>query len=127
MNQSASYTAAAVYTPGGLIAANSGLLYHEQLILASGQNLLRGAVLGKVTATGKYILSASAAVDGSQTPAAILVDDIDASAGDKDVLGYTRGDFLASGLTLGAGHTVASVRAAFKDVGIFIFTELGGL
>ena len=126
MNRSASFSTTA-YSVGGLISANSDLLYHEQLTLASGQNLVRGAVLGKVTATGKYILSASASVDGSQTPAAILVDDINASAGDAAVLGYTRGDFLASGLTLGAGHTVASVLAAFKDIGIFINIDLGGV
>lgn len=126
MNRSASFGTTA-FTPGGLIAANSDLLYHEQLTLLSGQNLVRGAVLGKVTASGKYVLSASAASDGSQVPAAILVDDINASAGDAAVLGYTRGDFLSSGLTLGAGHTVASVRAAFKDIGIFITTDLGGV
>jgi hypothetical protein len=126
MNRSASFTST-VFSLGGLIAANSALLYHEPLTLASGQVLVRGAVLGKVTATGKYILSASAAVDGSEVPAAILVDDTNASAGDAAVLGYTRGDFLASGLTLGAGHTVASVRAAFKDIGIFISTDLGGV
>lgn len=128
MKQSASFGTTA-YTPGGLIAANSDLLYHEQLILASGQNLVRGAVLGKVTASGKYVLSAAGASDGSQNPAAILVDDTDtdASAADAAVLGYTRGDFLASGLTLGAGHTTASVRAAFKDIGIFISTDLGGV
>lgn len=126
MNRSASFTST-VFTPGGLIAANSDLLYHEQLTLLSGQNLPRGAVLGKISASSKYILSASAATDGSQVPAAILVDDINASAGDAAVLGYTRGDFLASGLTLGAGHTVASVRAMFKDIGIFISTDLGGV
>jgi hypothetical protein len=126
MNRSASFTST-VFSPGGLIAANSNLLYHEQLTLLSGQVLVRGAVLGKVAASGKYVLSVSAATDGSQVPAAILVDDINASGGDAAVLGYTRGDFLASGLTLGAGHTVASVSVAFKDIGIFISTDLGGV
>lgn len=126
MNWSASF-GTTVFTPGGLIAANSDLLFHEPLTLAMGQNLVRGAVLGKVTATGKYVLSASAASDGSQAPAAILVDDTNATAGDAAVLGYTRGDFIGSGLTLGAGHTVASVRAAFKDIGIFINSDLGGV
>ena len=127
MNQSASFNTDAVYTPGGLISINSDLLYHEPAILISGQNLVRGAVLGKITASGKYTLSASAAVDGSQAPAAILVDDTNASAGDKGVLVYTRGDFLASGLTLGAGHTVSSVLAAFKDIGIFINIDQTGV
>lgn len=119
MNQSASY-ASTSYLYSGLIAANSELLFHEPATLLSGQNLVRGAVLGKVTASGKYVLSLAASSDGSQTPSAILVDDTNASAGDKPVLIYTRGDFLSSGLTLGAGHTVATALAALKDVGIFI-------
>jgi len=77
--------------------------------------------------SGKYTLSATAATDGSQTPAGILVDDTDASAGDKPVLIYTRGDFVASGLTLGTGHTTATVLAAFKDIGVFINSDLGGV
>lgn len=115
-----------VTTAGGLIAANSDLLYHEKLTLIAGQNLKRGAVLGIITASGKATLSLSASSDGSQTPAAILVDDTNAVA-DAGVLGYTRGDFVASGLTIGAGHTVATVTAAFKDIGIFISKDLGGV
>lgn len=126
MPSNASYSTVA-YKATGLISANSELLYHEPITLLMAQVQPRGAVLGKITATGKYVLSLAAAVDGSQVPAAILVDDTNATAADAAVLGYTRGDFLASGLTLGAGHTVASVRAAFKDIGIFINMDLGGV
>jgi hypothetical protein len=41
----------------------------------TAQTLKVGAVLGKVTATGKYKLALSAAVDGSQTPVAVLIAD----------------------------------------------------
>lgn len=126
MPSNASFSTVA-YKATGLISANSELLYHEPITLLMAQVQPRGAVLGKITATGKYVLSLAAAVDGSQVPAAILVDDTNATAADAAVLGYTRGDFLASGLTLGAGHTVASVRAAFKDIGIFINMDLGGV
>jgi hypothetical protein len=114
------------FTPDQLVAGNAHLLFSEQITLVSGQNLTRGAVLGKITASGKYTLSASAAVDGSQTPVAILVDDCDASAGDKVTLVYTRGDFQDAGLTLGAGHTLTSIAAALKDAGIFIHLTQGG-
>lgn len=124
-NHSASFSTTSTGV-SSLIAANSNLLYHEPETLIAGQNLVRGAVLGKITASGKYTLSLAAAVDGSQVPAAILVDDTDASAADKGVLVYTRGDFIASGLTLGAGHTAASVHAATKDLGIFIHFDQTG-
>ncbi|MDP9176694.1 MAG: head decoration protein [Gemmatimonadota bacterium] len=66
----------------------------------------------------KYKLSASAAVDGSETPDVILVQDCDASAGDAEALVYTRGDFNSNALTLGAGHTVASIREGLRGKGI---------
>lgn len=110
-----------------LIATDSDLLYHEPVTLISGQNLVRGAVLGKITASGKYTLSLSGASDGSQVPAGILVDDANASAGDKTVLIYTRGNFIASGLTIGASHTAASVNAVLKDMGIFIYFDQTGV
>lgn len=40
-----------------------------------------GSVLGKITASGKYILYDEAAVDGSQTAAAVLYDNVVNDAG----------------------------------------------
>jgi hypothetical protein len=115
------------FSPDGLVAQNAQLLLSEPVTLLAGQNLKRGALLGKVTASGKYVLSLAAAADGSQVPVAILVEDIDASAGDKAALAYTRGDFNAQALTLGAGHTVASVKAALANLGIFLINNQGGV
>ena len=56
------------YAPDKLIAGNAHLLVGRKVTIISGQNLVRGAVLGKITASGKYNLSLSAAADGSQTP-----------------------------------------------------------
>ena len=44
-------------------------IVERKITVLSGQNLTRGAVLGKITASGKYILSLSAAVDGSPVAA----------------------------------------------------------
>lgn len=90
----------------------------RKVTLVSGQNLVRGAVLGVITASGKYTLSLSAAADGSQAPDAILAEDCDASAGDAEALIYERGDFAESALTLGTGHTVASIRQGLRDKNI---------
>ena len=115
------------YVPDGLIANEPALLLSEKITLLSGQNLKRGALLGKITAGGKYVLSLAAAGDGSQVPARVLVDDVDASAGDKEALGYRRGDFLDKGITFGTGHTAASVKDALADIGIFIIAAQGGV
>lgn len=121
----AAYTAT-TSTPDGLIAGNANLLVHESITLISGQNLLRGTVLGKITAGGKYNKSLSAAVDGSQTPWAILAEDCDASAGDKVTVAYFRGDFRADKLILGASHTVASIKQGLRDKQIEIINVQTG-
>jgi hypothetical protein len=126
-SQSATFTSSA-YAPDRLIGQNAGLLYAESVVVASGAGvLLRGAVLGKITSSGKYVLSLSTASNGSQNPAAVLVDDVDATSADAPALAYTRGDFNGSALILGAAHTIASVREALKDIGIFILADQGGV
>jgi hypothetical protein len=70
----------------------------------------------------KYVKSAAAATDGSQIPVGILAEDCDATAGDASCLIYERGDFADIALTLGTGHTVASIRAGLAARGILIVT-----
>ncbi len=116
------------FSPDKLIAQNAHLLIHEPITLLSGQNLKRGALLGRVTATGKYVLSLSAAADGSQTPVAVLAIDCDASTGgDKVTEAYFRGDFMSNGLILGTGHTLASVKAGLRTLNIEIINVQGGV
>ncbi|MDI3489564.1 MAG: hypothetical protein PWP11_841 [Thauera sp.] len=106
------------YAPDKLIAGNAHLLVGRKVTIVSGQNLTRGAVLGKITASGKYNLSLSGASDGSQTPDLILAENCDASSGDKVALAYARGDFNANALTLGTAHTVASITEGLRAKGI---------
>ena len=47
-------------------------------------------MLGKVTASGKYVASAVGASDGSQVPAAISIYGADASASDAEVSAIVR-------------------------------------
>ncbi len=106
------------YAPDKLIAGNAHLLVGRKVTIVSGQNLTRGAVLGKITASGKYNLSLSGASDGSQTPDLILAENCDATSGDKVALAYARGDFNANALTLGTAHTVASITEGLRAKGI---------
>ena len=97
----------------------------RKVIVGTAANLVAGSVVGKITATGKYILSASAAVDGSQTPEAILGEDTDASGGDKEAIVYLSGEFNELALTLGAGHTAASISLGLRNKSIFLTKNQG--
>ena len=116
------------YTPDGLIAGNAALLVAVPITLAAGPALPRGAVLGKVTLSGHYVLSEAtdtaeppvAIEDGSQVPDLILVEDAPASLTPRPALGYRRGDFQAAQITLGATHDPAVVRETLRAKGIFL-------
>ena len=107
-----------------LIAGNAHLLVGRVVTVLGGAVLAEGSVLGKVTASGKYKLTASAANDGSEEPDLILAEDVDASAGDKTAMAYERGDFNANAITLGAGHTLATVREDLRAKGITLLPSV---
>lgn len=93
----------------------------ERLVtIAAGADLAKGAVLGRITASGKYKLSASAAVDGSQTPDAVLAEAATAASGDVQAVVYFSGEFNENALVLGAGHTVDAVRLVLRAKSIFL-------
>lgn len=108
-----------VFVPDQLIAGRFPLVT-DTVTLVSGQNLKRGAVLGRITASGKYTLALSAAGDGSNTPVAILADDCDATSADKLAGVYFAGEFNGNALTLGTGITLAAATIALRDASIFI-------
>ena len=124
MDYQASYGTEGVATHDALLAGNTHLLVGRKVTIAAGQNVTRGAVLGKVTASGKYALSLPDAADGSEVPDLVLADDCNASAGDKSVLAYARGDFNSRALTLGAGHTVASITEGLRTKGITLLASI---
>ncbi|SLN77585.1 head decoration protein [Oceanibacterium hippocampi] len=88
--------------------------------LITGQNLARGALLGKITVGGKLTLSLAAAEDGSEVPYGILAEAVDATAGDKPAIVYVAGDFVENEITFGAGHTAATVRDGLRALGLHI-------
>ncbi|TPE47233.1 head decoration protein [Amaricoccus solimangrovi] len=62
----------------------------EEITVASGADLTVGAVLGIVTASGKYALSAPGASDGSETPVAVLVTTAAAASADARAVALVR-------------------------------------
>lgn len=115
----AGFAAEGTYTPDALIAGDFPVRT-DKVTISSGQNLQRGALLGKITTGGEYVLSLSAASDGSQTPVAILAEDVDATGGDAQGIIYIAGDFNQDKITYGDDHTAASVKAGLRDLGIYL-------
>lgn len=120
----ANFQTEGAYTPDSLLAGNAHLLVARKVTVLSGQVLQRGAVLGTITSSGKAILSLATAVDGSQTPDLILAEAVDATGADAPALAYERGDFNAGAITLGTGHTVASIREGLRAKGIALLTAI---
>lgn len=82
---------------------------NEAETVISGQTIVRGDVLGKITASDKLTKMTAAAADGSEDFYAVAVEDIDASAADKiGTVGKT-GTFNETVLTFGAATTIADV------------------
>lgn len=92
--------------------------------LVSGQNLSKGAALGKITASGKMKSLDSTNNDGSENPYAILAEDKDASGGDKTVLVYYTGVFNSGSVTFGGSDTASTHFSAFRDKCIFLKDSL---
>lgn len=107
----------------------------ESIVINDAAATLRvGAVLGKVTATGKYKLALNAAVDGSQTPVAVLIADglgqstdiaLPANT-DTKALVLARGPAIVADapLQLGTGITAAIAKTGLAAVGILVETAV---
>ena len=95
----------------------NGNYSRETVTLKSGTNYKLGSVLGKITASGKYRLSPAAAVagdEGAETAGAVLLEAIDATAGDKTGLIVARGPAIVSkaGLVFDASVDQAAEKTA---------------
>lgn len=123
MSNRPAFTSEGTYTPDLLIAGDHPVRT-TGITIVSGETIARGSLLGKVTATGKYKLSFSAASDGSQVPVGIAVEDMDASGGDKKSAMYISGDFNASRVQFGEAHTVATVKDALAQKSIYLHVPL---
>lgn len=86
-------------------------------VIEAGQKLKAGSVLGRMTANGKCVLCAKTAADGaapiadgSEKPVRILSMDVDTTDGERTATVYVTGAFLKTGLILGKGHSIESVK-----------------
>ncbi|MDR3513776.1 MAG: head decoration protein [Caulobacteraceae bacterium] len=109
-----------------LPAATVGTAYSQSginfTITAGGTAFVAGDsfTLESFDATGQYITSVATAVDGSQTPTAILIDDADATAGPVTAGVYLTGEFNGHKMIYDASWTLATLRAALRPSSIFV-------
>ena len=78
----------------------------EVITLLQGMPYPLGAVLGRITASGKYKLATSGGTDGAQTAAAMLLYPVDASGADNTGLIIIRGPAIVSKAALVFDTTV---------------------
>ena len=108
-----------------LFAGNVMPVVTEKIIIASGAGVLsRGAVVGVITASGKGNIVDSTRSDGSQKPYGILCDAVDATSADKAATIYMTGEFNSAALTFGGTDTAATHKAALRELGIFLKTNI---
>jgi hypothetical protein len=90
----------------------------ETVVLASGQNLKAGHVVGKITATGKFTSYDDNNGDGSEVAAGVLLYDCDASAADKDCVILKRGPAIVASASFawGAGVLAGEKTTALADL-----------
>ncbi len=85
-------------TMGDLLKYELSAAYNRETVtLKSGTSYPLGAVLGKITASGKYRLSPAATVtgdEGAETATAVLLQPVDATAADQTGLVAARGPVL---------------------------------
>jgi hypothetical protein len=115
-------------TYDNLIAGDFPLVT-KRVVLLSGQNLSRGALLGKITSTGasqgKVKQCDSGNSDGSENPWGILVDDMDASSADKYVDIYLSGEFNGAEIGVATGDDIDEFADDLRELSIFIKTTQG--
>ena len=92
-----------------------------KITVVSGQNLENLAVVGKITANGKYTRLAPAASDGSQNAAGFLIGAVDASSADKEGVIIEK-DALVAFDNLSWPNSITSPQ---KDAAIAAMTVLG--
>lgn len=111
-----------LFIPDQLIAGFLQLV--TDTVTVTGGAYKRGTVLGIISASGAYTLSVKSAADGSETPLAILVDDVDASSGDQLAGVYLMGEFNQNHVIIDDSWAMADIKTALRPFAIFLKDSL---
>jgi hypothetical protein len=102
------------YSPTELVIPGFPAITEAQTIVSGAGVLVKGTVLGKITASGKYDAYADAGSGGLDTARRILAEDIDATSEDVVASVFRTGYFNEGAFT---GFT-ASAKADFEGTPI---------
>lgn len=80
-----------------------------------------GAVLGKVTASGKLVICDTTATDGSEVPFAVNYQEVDTTDGDEEAVIYLQGSFNEDALTFGGATVLADVYTEMRKLNLMAF------
>jgi DUF4097 and DUF4098 domain-containing protein YvlB len=108
------------FSPDNLIAGDAKIVTASGTIASGAGALLRGTVLGKITASGKYRPAKASSSDGSQAPDVILAEYADATSGDVETVLYLSGQFSEYALTLDSSLTADGIRDVLRDKNIYL-------
>jgi hypothetical protein len=89
----------------------------EVITLLQGMPYPVGAVLGRITATGKFKLSTSGGTDGAQTASAVLLYAVDATLADAVGIVVARGPSIVSRAGLAYDGTVNDAAKITTKIG----------
>ena len=102
-----------------VVSECNGSISRETITVLSGETLEAGAVLGKVTVSGKYKALDPAASDGSEVAAGILYDAVDAAAADAEGVAIVRlAEVNAAELVWPAGITGPEQTTALGELAV---------
>lgn len=111
------------FTSAGTVTINNeikGLLTDTSTHFVAGDKFTITVAAG----SGKYIPSIATAVDGSQNPSAILVDQTDPSGGDVNAGLYYTGEFNQNALTFDTSWTVTTLTPILRLLSIYLKTSV---
>ncbi|AZB66175.1 head decoration protein [Cereibacter sphaeroides] len=89
----------------------------EVVTLLAGMPYPVGAVLGRITASGKYKLATSGGTDGAQTASAVLLYAVDATLADATGIVVARGPAIVSRAALAYDATVDDAAKITTKIG----------
>lgn len=89
----------------------------EVVTLLAGMSYPVGAVLGRITASGKFKLATSGGTDGAQTASAVLLYAVDATLADATGIVVARGPAIVSRAALAYDATVDDAAKITTKIG----------
>jgi hypothetical protein len=108
------------YTPDTLLAGDYPVVT-DIITLLTGEDLVRGTLLGKISASGKYVIcDTDGTDDGRRTPAVILAEDCHADGADAQAVIYLSGAFNENAVTFATGEDADDHRVALRNLNIYL-------